>query len=149
MNILQLVISRCEKWETFAHRQISLKESTAKLTKYLFLLRNHQLSDWRELRNHREEHFSISVTSWAPQLIEFVSQLVHEMYQNVKPKQWATCENIISSLQDQSSLFSKSHVQLLWSYLEQNIFPKPLGEFEARLNIISMASYFFKVPFTE
>lgn len=155
LNALELLSSRCEKWEVFAHRGVTLKAQVAVLQKHLLLLRHHQLDDWKQLRNYREESHAKAAFKWLPELIAVVKELMLPSSDHM-PDVGLQFPTTRSSSEAEQCLFGsalpatdsktlKERCQYLWSYLEQNIFPKPIGEFEARLNVIILVSQLFQV----
>lgn len=128
LNALELLLSRCERWEPFAHRHVSLKAEMAQLRSRIVFLRHQQLQDWRDLRNFREETRAKEAYVWTPDLVLFLREII--------------VDNANNSLQDE---ISKSHCQKVWSYLEMNTLSKSIGQFESRLHVIEVVSQMFQV----
>lgn len=125
VNALELLLDRCERWEKFAHRGVSLKSQMSQLGQHIVLLRHQQLQDWRELRNFRESTQSREAFLWTPDVVLFLKDLVEE--------------------QEEENEISRSCCQTLWSYLEKNTLSKPIGQFDTRLQIIDVLSQLLQV----
>lgn len=131
LNALELLLGRCEIWEKFAHRGVSLRVEMLRLQQNIILLRHQQLQDWRRLRNFRESNQAKEAFLWTSDLILLLQDFTLEEMQTVTDEHRQP---------DPSSLVERSRLQELWTYLETNLLAKPIGQYDSRLHIVEMLS---------
>lgn len=132
VNALELLLDRCERWEKFAHRDISLKSEMSQLKQRIVILRHQQLQDWRELRNFHESAQAKEGFLWTPDLVLTLQAFITE--KNEDDTTTATMNYL-----------SRSRCQTLWSYLEESTLSKPIGQFDSRLQVVKVISYLLRM----